>query len=226
MTHKDLVQHVVLQVLTNTTPATTSGAAPAPAALRGSAAKPRFSADRVRWILRLWIMRLGTAGKLGLGMATFALLFYVSAVAPAKDELREAKGELAVMQARVHRAGGGDAPALLGPVEELAKFYGLFPSDYSVPDALRAIYHLGTAQHLQIEQAEYRVATEGQSRLYRYDISFPVTGTYPEIRKFLRSVSTATPTAALDKVTFEHRNGKADQVQAKVSLLLFSKRDR
>ena len=226
MIQQDLVQSAVPQVRTNQALAAAPGMLPAPAALPGNIAGRRLSAGRVRWVLRLWAMRLGTVGKLGLGLATLGGLFYLLAVLPAESELREAKGELAAMQDRTKRTAVAAAPAGLGPAEELAKFYGLFPSDRSVPDALRTIYHLGTAQHLQLEQAEYRVATEGQSRLYRYDISFPVVGTYPEIRKFLRSVSKAVPAAALDTVTFEHRNGKRDQVQAKVSLLLFAKRDQ
>lgn len=226
MIQKELVRSDAPQVRMNTVPAAASGTLPAPAALPGSAAGPRLSTGRVRWVLRLWIMRLGTVGKLGLGLATLGGVFYVSAVLPAVSELREAKGELAAMQERAQRDAVVAAPAGLGPAEELAKFYGFFPSDQSVPDALRTIYHLGMAQNLQLEQAEYRVTLEGQSRLYRYDISFPVTGTYPEIRRFLRSVSAAVPAAALDKVTFEHRTGKRDLVQAKVSLLLFAKRDQ
>lgn len=226
MIQKNLVQSAVPQVRTNMVLAVAPGTLPAPAALPGNTAGLRSSAGRARWVLRLWIMRLGTAGKLGLGLATLGGVFYVSTVLPAESELREAKEELAAMQERAQRAAVAAAPAGLGPAEELARFYSLFPSDRSVPDALRTIYHLGVAQHLQLEQAEYRVATEGQNRLYRYDISFPVVGTYPEIRKFLRSVSKAVPAAALDKVAFEHRAGKRGQVQAKISLLLFAKRDQ
>jgi hypothetical protein len=69
------------------------------------------------------------------------------------------------------------------------------------------------------------MATEGQGRLLRYEVAFPVVGTYPQIRLFLRQVSSKVPFAVPDKVNFDYQDPKSGQVRATIRLLLYSRKD-
>jgi Tfp pilus assembly protein PilO len=162
---------------------------------------------------------------LGVGLVALSGALYLSAVAPAESRLREATDELKALQERVLQRGARADADRAGPAVELARFYSRFPSDGSLPETLRKIFRLGAQQNLRIDQAEYRVAVQGHKRLFRHDIVFPMTGTYPQIRTFLRLMSAEVPTAAPERVTFEHLNGDPRLVRAKVGLLLFTRRD-
>ena len=223
------VQSQSLQVRGETSPVPTHSTVPAkpavsPVALVESGPVLR-ALGRSRWAVRLWAARIGPLGRLGLGCAALGAVLYLAAVLPSRSDVSRGEAEVSLLQDKirgeVERAGS--IPA--GPAEELDRFYSFIPPDSGVPDALRKVYRISANQGLQLEQAEYRVAAEGQGRVFRYEVAFPVLGTYPQIRQFLRQVSDEIPSAVADKVNFEYQNGKSDQVRARISLFLYARKD-
>lgn len=181
--------------------------------------------SRWRWRVSLWSARLGPIGRLGLGLAALGATFYVGTVVPGQSDLQEGQGAVSALRERVMQEAGGATLAPAGPGEELDRFYKFIPPDSEISQALRQVYRISVEQGLQLEQAEYRMATEGQGRLLRYEVAFPVVGTYPHIRLFLRQVSSRVPFAVPDKVNFEYQDPQSGQVRATIRLLMYSRKD-
>lgn len=181
--------------------------------------------SRWRWRASLWSARLGSVGRLGLGLAALGATFYVGAVIPGQSDLQEGQSAVSALRERVMQEAGGATLAPTGPGEELDRFYQFIPADSEISKALRQVYRISAEQGLQLDQAEYRMATEGQGRLLRYEVAFPVVGTYPQIRLFLRQVSSKVPFAVPDKVNFDYQDPKSGQVRATIRLLLYSRKD-
>lgn len=180
---------------------------------------------RWRWRASLWSARLGPIGQLGLGFAVLGATFYLGSVVPGQSDLQKGQDTMSALREQVRQEAGRSALAPAGPREELDRFYQVIPPDSGISQALRQVYRISAQQGLQLEQAEYRVATEGQGRLFRYEVAFPVVGTYPQIRLFLRQVSAEVPFAVPDKVNFDYQDPKSGQVRATVRLLLYSQKE-
>ena len=181
--------------------------------------------SRWRWRASLWSARLGPVGRLGLGLAALGATFYVGTVVPGQSDLQEGQSAVSALREQVMQEAGGATLAPAGLGEELDRFYKVIPSDSEISQAVRQVYRISAEQGLQLDQAEYRMATEGQGRLLRYEVAFPVVGTYPQIRLFLRQVSSKVPFAVPDKVNFDYQDPKSGQVRATIRLLLYSRKD-
>lgn len=180
---------------------------------------------RWRWRVAIWSARLGSIGRLGIGLAVLGGTFYLASVLPARSTLEEQDAQVSALRERLAQEAQRAAQTPAGPEDELDRFYRILPPDTGVSDAFRTIYRIGVQQGLQLEHAEYRVAMEGQGRLLRYEMSFPVVGTYPQVRMFLRQVSAAIPAAVPDKVEFAYQDQKEGHVRATIRLLLYTKKD-
>ena len=180
---------------------------------------------RSRWAVRLWAVRIGPLGRLGLGFAALGAVLYLAALLPSQSDVSRGQEEVSLLQDKIRGEIERSAQMPSGPAEELDRFYSFIPPDREVSNALRKVYQISAKQGLQLEQAEYRVAPEGQGRVFRYEVAFPVLGTYPQIRQFLREVSDEIPSAVADKVSFEYQSEKSSQVRARISLLLYARKD-
>lgn len=181
--------------------------------------------NRLRWRFNLWSAELGLAGQLGVGLAVLGMTFYLSSVVPGSSDLREADEKMASMRERVMQEAGRSGQMPTGPDSEIDRFYRFLPPDSSISEALRKVHRISADQGLLLEQAEYRVAAEGQGQILRYEVGFPVVGTYPQIRVFLRQVIQEVPASVPDKVHFEYQDAKTGQVRATVRLLIYTRRD-
>lgn len=181
--------------------------------------------NRLRWRFNLWSAELGLAGQLGVGLAVLGTTFYLSSVVPGSSDLRDADEKMALMRERVMQEAGRSGQMPTGPDSEIDRFYRFLPPDSSISESLRKVHRVSADHGLVLEQAEYRVAAEGQGRVLRYEVGFPVVGTYPQIRAFLRQVAQEVPVSVPDKVNFEYQDVKTGQVRASVRLLIYTRRD-
>jgi hypothetical protein len=180
---------------------------------------------RSRWAVRLWAVRIGPLGRLGLGFAALGAVLYLAAVLPSRSDVSRAEEEVSSLQDKIRGEVERSAQMPFGPAEELDRFYMFIPPDSELSNSLRKVHQISAKQGLQLEQAEYRVAAEGPGHVLRYEVAFPVLGTYPQIRRFLRQVSDEIPSSVTDKVSFEYQKGNSDRVRARISLLLYARKE-
>lgn len=183
------------------------------------------SVRNVWWSLKLWTQGLGLAGVVGLGLCAFAVMFYFSAVLVLEEEQAQVLEELETSQMLVQRGTTAPTTVPRTPSEQLSDFYAVFPPVKAVPETLRKINHLAEQQHLVLRAGNYHVSDDHSGRLIRYEVSFPITGPYPSVRQFLRSVLAEVPSVSLDKVDVQKNMSEGAHAKTIVSFTLFSRRD-
>jgi len=157
-----------------------------------------------------------------LGLLTFNLAFYFSALVPTREKLESMEHDIATMRAHtqssikaIHEA------AATRPQDQLATFYKSFPSVESTPDLLQTIYRAASSNQVKLDQGTYRLVVERGSRVQSYQITLPVKGNYPQIKSFLARIIKDIPTLSLDSIGFQ-RQGIADPtINSEVKLTLY-----
>ena len=164
---------------------------------------------------------LGTAGLLGLGLLIAAAVFLAVGLEP----LEERRAALEAQLARGDR-GGASQPRdrASDSAARLAAFYAFFETGEATTDWLARLNAAGAAAGVEIRSADYTLHKTG-TRLSRYEIVLPVTGSYPQIRAFLRNALADIPLLSLDQVQVkrEAQGGKV-QAEARLTLHLLAKR--
>jgi hypothetical protein len=104
---------------------------------------------------------------------------------------------------------------------QLRQFYRHFAATDALPGHLARLHDLARAHGLALRQGEYRLVQDRDAKLRRYQVIFPVQGSYPAVRRFVGAVLDTIPVAALDQVSFERKRIDDNQVDAQVRLTLF-----
>jgi len=86
---------------------------------------------------------------------------------------------------------------------------------------LGKIFTVARRQRLGLEQGEYRILRESASGLTRYQLTFPLKGTYPQVRRFVAAALAEVPNLLLDSVQFERRKIGESVVNARVKFVMY-----
>ena len=160
---------------------------------------------------------LGAPGVIGAGLLVFLGALYVSAVRPEQARLGELQAELSQAQQRKTQ----DAVRPPSSTETLDAFYAAFPGGEQLPDLLGKVFLAAKSQDLRLEQGEYRVVGGAGSVLTQFQITLPVRGSYPQIRKFVNAALEEVPTLSLDSIHFERQKVADAAIEAKVRLIVY-----
>ncbi len=163
---------------------------------------------------------LGWPGMLGLGLFVLIGGFYLSTFRAEQSRLDDLRQQIA--KAREQRAApGAEAGAPASAADKLAAFYGFFPRPTDLPDLLHKVFAAAKAQGLKLEHGEYRVVKDNAGALNQFQLTLPVQGTYPQIRKFVDGAMAQVSTLSLDSVQFERQKVGDALVEAKVKLVVY-----
>jgi hypothetical protein len=165
--------------------------------------------------LRSTVDSLGRVGGLGAALLFGCAVFYVSAVRPVHEELtviqeRRASDELARRSGRVAL----DTPA------QLREFIAFFPEVDSSSRWLALIFTAARDEGLELAQGTYRLQSDDVLGIASYQVTLPVRGSYPHLRRFLGRVLTEVPAASLDGVTFQRERSADGLVDARIVIAL------
>ena len=150
---------------------------------------------------------LGTAGLVAIALIAFALAFTGFVTRPLED-----KNQL--LQDRGSRKSQAAQPG----AEKVAAVYEYLAKPEELTDWLAKLHGVGTATGVQIKSANYR-SQPGEGRLVRYEIVLPVSGSYGQIRDFLKRSQAEIPVMSIDQINLK-RAEKGDLVQAEMRLTL------
>lgn len=180
---------------------------------------------RVSWAtrFRFAIERHGWPAVLGLVMVLASLPVFWYASAAAQDfELLQGK-------LREQRARAQSQPLPANPdnaSSALAEFIRLLPDSEASTKAVRLLHSSAAKHGIQLASGEYRLLRESDDGLQRYQITLPVSGTYPAIRAWLADGLNSLPTLAVDEVNFVRQTTVNPVVQAQVRWSLYLARPR
>ena len=170
-------------------------------------------------LARRWVYALGWPGLLGIGSVFFVAAFVLGWAMPLQQRLLAVKQEADVL--RAHSVAKSDAKKRLNPAEQLAEFYRFFPKREVLADSMAKLYDAAAQQTLNLDQGEYRLAQERDTRLARYEIVLPVKGGYMQVRKFIAQVLTDLPSLALESIAFNRQKIGEPTVDAQLRFSLY-----
>ncbi|BCB27611.1 hypothetical protein SKTS_24970 [Sulfurimicrobium lacus] len=177
--------------------------------------------SRVRWTARHWLRRIGAPGILAIGILVMCPALYFSAIRPMQARLDTARFSADRLHEQLALAGKSSSSARLSPAEQLTEFYGKFPHEGCSPQWLEKLVALAASRGLTLNDGEYKATREKVGKLVRYQMTLPVKGEYPQIRRFLTDVPGTLPVIALENVQFERQKVADPNVEAKIKMVLY-----
>ena len=153
---------------------------------------------------------LGLMGLVALLVFAGAGIFFTMVLQPLKDKNR-------VLEARASAAS--PAPAVQSN-EKLAAVYQYLNKPESTTDWLAKLYAIGRATGVELQSASYKSAAATGGRLERYEIVVPLTGSYTQMRDFLKRSLAEIPVLSLDQITLKRESRREGTVQAELRLTL------
>ncbi len=169
------------------------------------------------WLPRLvWSAgRTGRAGLVGLALIAASAVFYLSTERPVTEEIGQLRSDLAAARAHPAAAVKAQADALRTP-ESL-------PLRTEIPKLLALLLAQADAAQLTLDSAKYEVGTVKAGPLVRYQISFPVDGTYPQVRAFIDSTLGAIPALSIDELSITRKTIADPGIEAQIRMTLFTR---
>lgn len=175
---------------------------------------------RFRWHLKAGIAYLGWPGMAGLGLLALALAAWLGVLQPAQDRLTNLRTQISSLRAQIAK-NQAMQKVVHTPEDDLLSFYRLFPEHVSTPDILEKLYAAAADAGIALDQGEYRPETGKGDKLDRYQITLPVAGSYPQIRKFIARLLVDLPAISLDGISFQRQKIGDPQVESQIKLTLY-----
>ncbi len=174
---------------------------------------------RLRW----QIARLGTIGKLGVGLFVVTGIFFLTAVLPQEGELQSLQDRAEVLQSKPQRADGKtELPSQkIGGDQALQLFYEFFPRIDSSPFWIRELVRVANKQGIEINSSDFRLSIDKGERLARYEMILPIKGRYPQVRAFIAEITEAVPTMAIVGMAIKRENVGSTQLEVRLEVNLY-----
>ena len=177
--------------------------------------------NSLRWTSRRWRRRLGWPGVLAIGILAICTASYFYMILPAQAKLDMARHSATMQREHFALASRSLKGRNAGPEAQLAEYYKKFPAEGLSPQWLEKLVALAATCGLSLNDGEYELMRDKAGRLVRYQMTLPVRGEYPQIRKFLTDLPGAIPVIALENVQFERQKVADSNVEAKIKLVLY-----
>jgi len=177
--------------------------------------------QHVRWTSRRWLRHMGWPGVLAIGILAMCPALYFSAIRPEQVRLESARHSAAKLHEQLALGGKSLNGTKLSQEDQLAEFYRRFPVEGCSPQWLEKLVALASNRGLSLNDGEYKATRGNVGKLVRYQMTLPVKGEYPQIRKFLTDLPGALPAVALENVHFERQKVADPNVEAKIKLVLY-----
>lgn len=180
--------------------------------------------DRLMLQLRWQAGRLGTIGKIGLGLIVVAGIYFFSAVLPQDSDLQKLKERAETLQLQElakQSPGEMESGKKLNSDQALQVFYDYFPRIDSSPFWIRELVQLAKKHGVDLSSSEYRLMNENDARLARYEMILPVKGRYPQIRAFMAEALVKVPAMAISAIALKRENITSDKLEVRLEINLY-----
>jgi hypothetical protein len=153
---------------------------------------------------------------LALALLGAATLFLLGVLRPLEERGRMLDARLAQAE---RRSGEPASARPAGAAAKLAAFYAFFDKGEQPAEWLGRLHQIAARSGVELRSADYRMQ-RAAGRLERYEITLPVSATYPQLRAFLRGTLAEIPVLSLDQVAIKRQRASDGQVQAEVRVTL------
>jgi Tfp pilus assembly protein PilO len=182
------------------------------------------------WYVSHYAKQLGVWGLLGLFLIIGGSLFYITKI-PALNTSTKAliQGRLEAESQDHKTTVEEETLPTQNTAEEIATYYERFPKAELLPEILATINQLANQQKISLNSGDYKLSkikqTDDTNRktLTKYEITFPVTGQYTQIRTFVAEVLEKLPAIALTDIQMNRESTMDSSVESKLVFILFVK---
>ena len=201
-------------------PAPTAPRPPAVTARRSDLMAPaRRALERAQneWLpLATWhVTRSGRTGLAGIGLALAAAVFFFSTNMQVSNEVAGLRADLAKAQSH---------PVVVAPLaNEAQQTLRHLPSRADMPALLGVLLKQADAAKLSLDTGKYEAQASKSGDITRYRVSFPVVGSYPQVRQFIDAVLVALPAASITELNIERKTISDGQVEARLRLTFYTR---
>jgi len=176
-------------------------------------------AARLFYLLRV----LGPVGWGGIFLVLGSVLLLLGGSLRLGAQERDERLSIDRLEQRIRQ--GSDpvrVAAARDPVEALLLF---LPPAGAAPDFIRDLERRAARSGVRIDRTEYRVHSILGNNAQRYQVSFPAHAAYPQVRTLLEGLLHDYPSLALDEISFRREAEGGEQLEARVSLSLYLRRE-
>ncbi|MDM7948588.1 GspMb/PilO family protein [Hydrogenophaga sp.] len=129
------------------------------------------------------------------------------------------QAQLRAQRERLLRAPAQD-PAVNASAA-LAEFQRALPGTDATVQVVDLLHSSAARHGVTLASGEYRLLSDGQQGLRRYQITLPAAGNYPALRAWLADALNAQPALALDELTLAREAAESPLVEARVRWSLY-----
>jgi hypothetical protein len=155
---------------------------------------------------------LGMTGVVAIALFLAAGAFMALVLQPLKDKNR-------VLEARAGIGRDLGAVSNANAADKIGAVYQYLEKPEQTTDWLAKLYAIGKATGVELQSASYKTQAGG-GRLQRYEIVLPLTGSYTQMRDFLKRSLAEIPVLSLDQISLKRENRREGTVQAELRLTL------
>ena len=159
--------------------------------------------------------RLGQQGMAAALLGLVATAFYPLWIEPSLARIDAARQRL---DAPPRKPAAAAAPVQTATMDQLQAGLG---SEQRFPDQMVLLMQYASENGLQLNDGAYTVTREAQGQLVRYEVSLPVHGSYPQVRRFAAAVLARERAVALLDLQFRRAKVSDPALDAVVKLAFF-----
>ncbi|MGO4478156.1 hypothetical protein AB4Z32_18075 [Massilia sp. 2TAF26] len=169
----------------------------------------------LRQHLLLLRSRLGPQGMAAILLAFAAASLYPLSIAPSLDAIAATRQRLSVPRPQ--------RPAIVDPVpaDGIERLRSALADERQFPDRLDRLVGYAGEYGLSLNDGAYSVAREARGQIVRYEVTLPLHGSYPQVRRFLSAVLSRERAVALLDVQFRRAKLSDPALDATVRLAYF-----
>lgn len=175
----------------------------------------RISLARIELRVMERARQLGAPGIVGIAALAFCVAFQQSTLLPQAAQVRELR---VAADASVPVRAAAPKPAA-----GAREFITSLPDRNALPAILAAIVQQAQAAGLSLDRGAYQWSADKSGTVARYQLTLPVTGSYPAVRQFVDATLAAVPAAALVGITLERPNVGDGTVSASLRFEIFTR---
>lgn len=175
-------------------------------------------------LVRERIAGLGLPGICGAALLLLGIGYAGLFVLPHYQQLQALQARLSHGSAQLAAAPETQA---LAPEQGEGRFDDLhrrLPSQQDAAGVIDRIYELAEQERIALARGEYALGVDPKTRLARYRILLPVSGSYPQLRRFMHGMLAEQPALVLEEVDFQRKQVADGQLQGRIRMTLYLSR--
>lgn len=176
---------------------------------------------RLRWQLEHLSRDIGLPGWVGVALLLACALGWWLAAAPLRDVVETLGATSAASERRLASLANAATALPSTPRQQLAEFQRRFIGETRIATSLARLQAAAKRQGVQLDQAEFRFASEASEPLLRYTIVLPVKADYRALRRFTREALLELPGLAIEEVSLRRGDPKSAVLEAQLRFVLF-----